>query len=431
MLKYHNKIKSTKEKRMIKFEEALKIVIDNTKVLPFEKVAITEAHGRVLAEDIIADRDQPPADNSGMDGFAVIYEDIKGASEENPAVLELVGEAKAGGEPPKVEKGKAAAIYTGGLIPEGADTVIQKELTKVENGKVFIFQELKKGANIRKQGEDYKKGDILINKGKKIRAAEVGILASVNKATVYVHQVPKVGILTTGDEIIDIGEPITSPSQIRTSNTYALYTQVKEAGGEPVILGFAKDKPEDLIEKLRNAITCDILLTTGGVSVGDYDLVKDFVSVELGVEILFWKVAQKPGKPLAFGVWGENKRKLFFGIPGNPVAAMFVMEAYVKPALRKMRGERNIFNPLVKAKLVGGYKRKKGDRKEFIRVNVSFENGEFLAKPFGKQGSNILTGMVNSNGFGIIEIGKTQIEDGDYIDVMLFDTEFLKGSEND
>ena len=410
---------------MIKFEEALKIVLENTKKLPYEKISITQALNRVLAEDIIADRDQPPADNSGMDGFAVKYEDIKGATEENPAVLELVGEAKAGGEPPKVEKGKAAAIYTGGLIPEGADTVVQKELTKVEDNKVFIFQELKKGANIRKQGEDYKKGDVLLKRGTKIREAEIGILASVNKATVYVYQRPKVGILTTGDEILDIGEPITSPSQIRTSNTYALYTQVLAAGGEPIILGFAKDNPEDLKEKLRNAITCDILMTTGGVSVGEYDLVKDFVCTELGVEILFWKVAQKPGKPLAFGVWGENKRKLFFGIPGNPVAAMFVTESYVKPAIRKMKGEEKVINPIVKAKLKGGYKRKKGDRKEFIRVAVELTEEGFVAKAFSKQGSNILTGMVYANGFGIIDIGVTEIEDGDNIDVMLFDTSFM------
>ncbi len=414
---------------MIKFEEALKIVLENTKDLPYEKVPITEALNRVLAEDIIADRDQPPADNSGMDGFAVRYEDIKGATEENPAVLELVGEAKAGGEPPKVEKGKAAAIYTGGLIPEGADTVVQKELTKVEDNKVFIFQELKKGANIRKQGEDYKKGDVLLKKGAKIREAEIGILASVNKATVYVYQRPKVGILTTGDEILDIGEPITSPSQIRTSNTYALYAQVLAAGGEPVILGFAKDNPEDLKEKLRNAITCDILMTTGGVSVGEYDLVKDFVCTELGVEILFWKVAQKPGKPLAFGVWGKDKRKLFFGIPGNPVAAMFVTESYVKPAIRKMRGEEKVINPIVKAKLLGGYKRKKGERKEFIRVSVELTEEGFVAKAFSKQGSNILTGMVYANGFGIVDIGVTEIKDGEYIDVMLFDTSFMYKSQ--
>ena len=410
---------------MIKYEEALKIVLENTKKLGIEKVFLKDALGRVLAEDIVADRDNPPADNSGMDGFAVRYEDIKGATEDNPAVLELVGEAKAGGEPTPIQKGQATAIYTGGLIPEGADTVVQKELTKVEDGKVFIFQELPKGANIRPQGGDYKKGELLIEKGKKIRPAEVGVLASVNKATVYVYQKPRVGILTTGDEILDIGEPITSDSQIRTSNTYSLYAQVLETGADPIILGFAKDDPEDLKRKLSYAKTCDVLLTTGGVSVGEYDLVKDFVCTELGVEILFWKVAQKPGKPVAFGVWGEEKQKLFFGIPGNPVACMFVYETLVKPAIRKMMGETKVYNPVINATLTKDYKRKKADRKEFIRVALEFDGNKFYATPFGKQGSNILTGMVYAHGFGIVEIGVNEIKEGENIEVVVFDTGFM------
>jgi molybdopterin molybdotransferase len=416
---------------MILYKEALKKVIENTKTLGKEKVFINQALGRVLAEDIIADRDNPPADNSGMDGFAVKYDDIKGATEENPAVLEIVGEAKAGGQPPKIEKGQAAAIYTGGLIPEGADTVVQKEFTKVEDGKVFIFQELPKGANIRPKGGDFKKGDVLIKKGKNIRASEIGILSSVNKPTVYVYQRPKVGILTTGDEILDIGEPVTSDSNIRTSNTYALYSQIVETGAEPVILGFAKDNPEDLKEKLNYAKSCDVLLTTGGVSVGEYDLVKDFVCTQLKVEIIFWKVAQKPGKPVAFGVWGEDRQKLFFGIPGNPVAAMFVTETLVKPAIRKMMGYENYYNPVITAKLEEGYKRKNAERQEFIRVAVKYKDGQFYAKPFGKQGSNILTGMLNANGFGVIDIGVNEIKEGQNIKVVLFDTSFLlnKGQE--
>jgi molybdopterin molybdotransferase len=410
---------------MIKYEEALSIVLENTKVLGLEKVFLKDALGKVLAEDIIADRDNPPANNSGMDGFAVKYEDIKGATQENPAVLTLVGEAKAGGEPTPIEKGQATAIYTGGLIPEGADTVVQKELTKVEDGKVFIFQELPKGANIRPQGGDYKKGEILIKKGKKIRPAEIGVLASVNKPTVAVYQKPRVGILTTGDEILDIGEPITSNSQIRTSNTYSLYTQILETGAEPIILGFAKDDPQDLKEKLSFAKHCDVLLTTGGVSVGDYDLVKDFVCTQLGVEILFWKVAQKPGKPVAFGVWGEEKQKLFFGIPGNPVACMFVYETLVKPAIKKMMGEEKVYNPVVDAVLTKTYKRKNADRKEFIRVSLEFDGSNFYATPFGKQGSNILTGMVYAHGFGVVDINIREIKEGEKLKVVVFDTSFM------
>ncbi len=414
---------------MISYEEAVKIIVDNTKRLGIEKVFLDKTLGRVLAEDIYADADNPPADNSGMDGFAVRYEDIKGATEEEPVVLEIIGESKAGGEPVSVKPGTAAYIYTGGLIPDGADTVVQKELTKVEDNKVFIFQELPKGANIRPQGGDYKKGDLLIKKGKRLRPAEIGILSSVNKPTVYVYQVPRVGIITTGDEIIDVGEPFERKSQIRTSNTYSLYSQVIEAGGEPVIIGFAKDEPEDIERKLSYAKSCDILLTTGGVSVGEYDLVKDFVVKVLGVEILFWKVKQKPGKPVAFGVWGAEKEKLFFGIPGNPVAAMVVFENMVKPAIRKMRGDEKLFNPVIKAKLKGGYKRKKGERLEFIRVALELTDEGFIATPFGKQGSNILTGMVYAHGFGIVDVGVTEIKDGEEIKVSVFDTSFMEGEK--
>ncbi|NPA13275.1 MAG: molybdopterin molybdotransferase MoeA [Aquificae bacterium] len=411
---------------MIDFKEAVNIILGNTKQLGLEKVFLNQAVNRVLAEDIYADMDNPPADNSGMDGFAVRYEDIANATEENPAVLKIVGEAKAGGELVKVEPKTASYIYTGGLIPEGADTVVQKELTKVEGDKVYIYKALPKGSNIRPQGGDYKKGELLIQKGTKLRPAEIGILSSVNKPTVYVYQKPRVAILTTGDEILDVAEDRTKLSQIRTSNTYTLYSQVLEAGGEPVIIGFSKDTPEDTKTKLSFAKSCDILLTTGGISVGEYDLIKDFVVKELGVEILFWKVRQKPGKPVAFGVWGEEKRKLFFGIPGNPVAAMVVFENMVKPAIKKMTGNKKLFNPVVNAKLKGGFKRKKGERLEFIRVKLELTDEGFVATPFGKQGSNILTGMVFAHGFGIVDVGITEIKDGEIIKVSVFDTSFME-----
>ncbi|MGC9006587.1 MAG: gephyrin-like molybdotransferase Glp [Sulfurihydrogenibium sp.] len=406
---------------MLSYKEALDVILDNTKTLGKEKVFLNQALDRVLAEDIVADRDNPPADNSGMDGFAVRYEDIVGASEENPVILTIEGESKAGGTPPKLQKGQAIPIYTGALIPEGADTVIQKELTKVENGKVYILKELKKGTNIRLQGEDYKKGDILIKSGKKIRPPEIGILASVNKPTVYVYQKPKVGIITTGDEILDIAEPITKQSQIRTSNTYSLYAQVLQTGAQPVIIGFAKDNPESTKENLKYAKNCDVLLTTGGVSVGEYDLVKDFVKEVLDVKIHFWKVSIKPGKPLVFGTWGKENEKLFFGIPGNPVASMVVFEIFVKPALKKMMGYQKLHNPTIDAILTEDFSRKAADRTEFIRLNVEYSDGQFYAKPFGKQASNILTGMVNANGLGIVDIDVYKIEKGSKIKVVMFD----------
>lgn len=412
---------------MISYFDALNTVLENTKEISNEKVFFIDALDRVLAEDIFADEDNPPEDNSGMDGFAVRFDDIAGATEENPVVLRLVGESKAGGEKPQVEPGTAVAIYTGALIPEGADTVIQKELTKVEQDKVYIFKPLKKGANIRRRGEDFKKGDLLIQKGTVLRPPEIGVLSSVNKPTVYVKRKPVVGIITTGDEILDVGEPRTSRSQIRTSNTYTLYTQLLQTGAQPVIIGFAKDSPDDITQKLRWAKSCDVLLTTGGVSVGDYDLVKDFVVKELKVDILFWKISQKPGKPVAFGVWGEEREKLFFGIPGNPVACMVVYETLVKPAIRKMMGHERCFNPVVKASLSSDYLRKSADRLEFVRVKVEYKDGRFIATPFEKQASNILTSMVNTNGLMVVQQGVNYIQKDTLVDTIIFDRGFLDG----
>ncbi|MCX7759745.1 MAG: molybdopterin molybdotransferase MoeA [Hydrogenothermaceae bacterium] len=416
---------------MITYFEALKIVLDSVKEVGEEKVFFVDALNRVLAEDIYADEDNPPADNSGMDGYAVRFEDIKDASEEKPVALKVIGESKAGGDDIELKPGTAISIYTGALIPKGADTVIQKEFTKREGDTVYIYKALKIGANIRPKGGDYKKGDLLLTKGKVLRPPEIGILSSVNKATVYVKQKVKVGIITTGDEILDVGEPRTKDSQIRTSNTYTLYTQILESGAIPIIIGFAKDNPEDITQKLNSAKNCDVLLTTGGVSVGEYDLVRDFVQKELNVDILFWKVSQKPGKPVAFGVWGNDKEKLFFGIPGNPVACMVVFETLVKPAIRKMMGYKNYFNPLIDAYLEEKFERKSADRLEFVRVDIEYKDGKFLVKPFEKQGSNILTSMVNSKGLMIVKEGVNLIEKGEVVNVILFDKEFLVGeSEN-
>lgn len=412
---------------MISYFDALKTVLENVKEVGSEKVSFLNSLNRVLAEDVYADIDNPPEDNSGMDGYAVRFEDIKDASEENPVALKIIGESKAGADRLKLLPKMAMPIYTGALIPEGADTVVQKELSKREGNTVFIYRALKKGSNIRLKGGDYRKGELLLTRGTVIRPPEIGILSTVNKAFVYVKQRVRVGIITTGDEIIDVGQERTKSSQIRTSNTYTLYSQILESGAEPVVIGFAKDDPEDIKEKLRWAKNVDILLTSGGVSVGEYDLVKDFVQNELGVDILFWKVSQKPGKPVAFGVWGEGRSRLFFGIPGNPVACMVVYETLVKPAIRKMMGYVDFYNPVIDAVLEEDFVRKSADRLEFVRVGVEYREGRFIAKPFGKQGSNILTSMINANGLMILEKNVESLEKGKLVKVIIFDKGFIDG----
>jgi len=319
-------------KNLTPLEEALSVILESAKPLESERVFIHEALGRVLAEDVLSDTDKPMFDNSAMDGYAVRWEDIK----EVPAKLKVIGEYAAGTEKSlKVNKGTAVKIFTGAPIPEGADTVVPVEYTEVQNGYVIIKKDLKRGANVRKRGEEVKKGEVVIPKGKEIRPYEMGMLASVNKAVVSVYRKPNVGILSTGDEILDLCEEQTRPSQIRTSNNYTIYGQVLQAGGIPHNLGIAPDEPEKLKEILKNIRSYDIFITTGGVSMGEKDYIKYLVK-ELGIDIKFHKLRIKPAKPVLFGVYGENK--LFFGLPGNPVSAAMAFDLLVYPAIRTMLG---------------------------------------------------------------------------------------------
>ncbi len=394
-------------------EEALRIVIESAKPLDTERVFIHEALGRVLAEDVLSDSDKPPFDNSAMDGFAVKYEDIS----EIPAKLKIIGEYAAGtSERLKVERGTAVRIFTGAPIPEGADTVVPVEFTELSDGYVIIKKNFKKGANIRRRGEDVKKGDVVLPKGKEIRAYEMGMLASVNKAVVSVYRRPNVGILSTGDEILDLCEEMTSPSQIRTSNNYTLYGQVLSAGGVPHNLGIAPDEPEKLKEFLKNIHRYDVFITTGGVSMGEKDYVKYLVQ-ELGIDVKFHKLRIKPAKPVLFGVYGDNK--LFFGLPGNPVSAAVAFDLLVYPALRIMQGYKNIFKEKVKAVLEKGYKRKNADRREFARCRVWYEDGRYKCEPYPKQDSHMLTSLVNANAYMIVYEGVNELKEGEEVEVIL------------
>ena len=395
-------------------EEALKIVIENTKPLDTERVFIHEALGRVIAEDIVSDTDKPLFDNSAMDGYAVRYEDIENV----PAKLKVIGEYSAGtGESLKVERGTAVKIFTGAPIPEGADTVVPVEYTENENGYVIIKKSFKKGANIRRKGEDIKKGEVVIKKGTEIRPYEMGMLSSVNKAIVKVYRKPNVAILSTGDEILDVCEEQTKPSQIRTSNNYMLYGQVLKAGGNPHNLGIAPDEPEILKEYISKIDNYDVFITTGGVSMGEKDYVK-FLVKELGIDVKFHKLRIKPAKPVLFGTYGKNK--LFFGLPGNPVSTAVAFDILVYPALRIMQGYKNIFKEKITAILEKDFKRKKADRREFARCRVWFENGRYHCEPYEKQDSHMLTSLVNSNAYMVVYEGVNEIKKGEEVEVILF-----------
>ncbi|MGZ3538473.1 MAG: molybdopterin molybdotransferase MoeA, partial [Thermodesulfobacteriota bacterium] len=382
---------------MMTVDKALDKILSHIHPLGFEKVSLLDALGRVIGEDVYARRDIPPLDNSAMDGYALRSVDVREASPDRPLQLEVIEDLPAGYiSAKKLEKGKAIRIMTGAPVPKGADTVIPVEETKKENGSVLIFRAATSGENIRKSGEDVKKGDRVISEGDKVRPAGVGMLASVGRSFVSVYQRPLVAILCTGDELVDVDGDL-DEVKIVSSNSYTLGAQVKDSGAIPLQLGIARDRKEEIEEKLRQGIRADVLISSAGVSVGDYDFVKD-VMKRLGMEMVFWKVAMRPGAPLAFGIIGE---KPVFGLPGNPVSSMISFEQFVRPSLLKMMGNRKLFRPAVEAVLKEDIKKMAGKR-YFIRGSVSFEKNQYFVTSTGEQGSGILRSMVRANGLIVI-----------------------------
>jgi molybdopterin molybdotransferase len=401
---------------MITVEEALDRILSHIQALGFEKVSLLEAMGRVIAEDIYAHRDIPPLDNSGMDGYAVRSEDLQNASSHHPVRLEVIEDLPAGFVSKKrVEKGKAIRIMTGAPIPKGANTVVPVEDTKQDDRFVLIFTTLPRDENIRKAGEDVKKGERVISTGDLIRPSEVGMLASVRRSFVSVYQRPLVAILCTGEELVDVDGNM-DEVKIVSSNSYTLAAQVKDCGALPIQLGIARDRKQEIQEKLRQGIRADVLIASAGVSVGDYDFVKDALK-DLGMEMVFWKVAMKPGKPLAFG---KVQGKPVFGLPGNPVSSMISFEQFVRPSLLKMMGHHQLFRPVIEAVLKEDIQKKPG-RRHFIRALVTFEKDHYAVTVTGAQGSGILRSMVRANGLIVIPEDCEIVTAGESVKVQLLD----------
>jgi len=404
---------------MISVEEALQVILKSIQVLGLEKVDILSSLGRVLGEDIYAPYHIPHWDNSAMDGYAVIQKDIKDATPENPATLKVVADLPAGYTAKRdLKKGEVIRIMTGAPIPEGSDTVVMVEDTKRDGDKVNIFKANSKGDNIRKAGEDVSKGTLVLPKGSVIHPAEVGMLASLKRSFVSVYQKPTVAVISTGDELIDVDENLTG-GKIVSSNTYSLSSLVRYLGATPLILGIAKDKYEDLLDRFKVAVRADMIISSGGVSVGDYDLVKDILK-ELGAEMKFWKVSMRPGQPLAFGV---IEGKPTFGLPGNPVSCMVSFEQFVRPSILKASGYRQIFRPLIEACLKEPINKKVG-KKYFIRCIVSMEEGKYVVTTTGEQGSGILMSMVRANGLIVLPEEKTAFEAGEMVKVQILNRDF-------
>jgi molybdopterin molybdotransferase len=354
-----------------------------------------------------------------MDGYAVRSEDVQNASSHHPVRLEVIEDLPAGFISKKrVEKGKAIRIMTGAPIPKGADTVVPVEDTKQDDQFVLIFTTLPSDENIRKAGEDVKKGERVMSAGDLIRPSEVGMIASVRRSFVSVYQRPLVAILCTGEELVDV-DGILDEVKIVSSNSYTLAAQVKDCGAIPVQLGIVRDRKEEIKEKLLQGIRADVLISSAGVSVGDYDFVKDALK-DLGMEMIFWKVAMQPGRPLVFGT---IQGKPVFGLPGNPVSSMVSFEQFVRPSLLKMMGHRQLYRPVIEAVLKEDIQKKPG-RRHFMRAFVSFEKDQYFASVTGPQGSGILKSMVKANGLVIVPEDREMVRVGEKVKVQLLDRNF-------
>ena len=390
---------------MISVDEALAIVRREAPVLPVEEVALEEALHRVLGEDVAADADMPPFDRAAMDGYALRAADV-GAL---PAVLAVVGEARAGSWPEGgVGPGQAVRIMTGAPVPPGATAVQPVEKTRSrEDGRVEIVSPVEERANIAARACEVRAGDVVLERGRVISPAAIAVLASVGRARVRVGRRPRLALLVTGDELVDVLE-LPRPGQIRNSNGPALAALARLAGADVRVLGVAPDRVEALADALRGGLPADVLVVSGGVSAGDYDLVEP-VLADLGVTFLFTQVAIKPGAPLVFGRRGPT---LVFGLPGNPVSSLVTFDLFVRSALLQMQGARVLERPLVEVELEEAVKNRSG-RRAYLPARVRSQEGRLVARPLRSTGSADVVAHARANALVILEAERTRAEPGE------------------
>ncbi|MHB8106929.1 MAG: molybdopterin molybdotransferase MoeA [Candidatus Cryosericum sp.] len=404
---------------MLNIEEALKAILDHAMSLTPVTMPLDEAAGLVLAEDVIARGNVPPFANSAMDGFAVLASDIQHASETTPARLHILEDVPAGSVATQpVRPGTAIRIMTGAPLPEGADTVVHVEVTHTEGSDVLVLLALKDGANVRHTGEDMKDGTTVLTAGTVLRPGEVGVCAAAGHGTVAVFPRVRLAVLTTGSELVDATQ-VPGPGQIRDANAHSLCAQVTGMGAVPVIFARVPDTRDAVRSALEQAVAqTDVVLTNGGVSVGDYDFVKDVLR-EMGAELVFWRVKQKPGKPMAFWTLGAKR---IIGLPGNPVSCMVCAEEYVRPMVRRMMGYSLLYRSTRAAILDERYaKGADAWRAHFVRVRLQERDGVLHAIPTGPQGSGILTSMALATGIAVLPEDTPLVEAGQAITVQLTD----------
>jgi molybdopterin molybdotransferase len=388
---------------MLSYDEALtRVLAAVPSLLPSEQVALEDALGRILAEDVLADSDLPPFDNSAVDGYAVRYP-ATGAPLSGSTFV--IGQTIAAGSAPRAPlgPGEAARIFTGAPIPEGTDAIVMVEDTEEISGNPVRLHDPGSPSFIRKAGSDIGRGQTALRSGDILTPAVIGLLASLNRAEAPCRCRPRVALLTTGDELVPVGPRPLRLGQIRESNGPALAAAVSAAGGVVVHRRQVPDDPHAVDEALDSCAGCDVIVTSGGVSVGAFDYVKAALEKRGGLN--FWRIAIKPGKPLAFGRVGDA---LFFGLPGNPVSSLVTFELFVRPVLRKLAGHRDVTRPIVTATLAAPFAHEPG-RREFVRAYLKWEGDRYIAVPTGAQGSHRLSSLTAADAYLI-----AHEEHGDY-----------------
>ena len=397
--------------------EASERILAAIRPLAAESISLRKALGRVLAEDVRSPIEHPPWDNSSMDGYAVRAADVRGASAEAPVTLRVIETVRAGQRPSSdVAAGTAIRIMTGAPIPRGADSVVRVEDTDGGDREVAMRDDRDVGRNVRPKGEDLQIGGLAVRRGTVLGPAHIGVLASVGCATVSVHRRPRVGVLSSGDELVDVDEfeAVRRGERIVSSNSYTIVSSVHDAGGEVVDLGIVPDDPAAYTERLSGAQDCDLLITTGGVSVGAFDFTKDVLR-SLGAELHLWRVTMRPGAPLGFGMLGSLP---WLGLPGNPVSALVTFELFARPLLRKQRGETRIFRHAIDVR-VREEVAIQAPLTHFLRAIVEWEPDGAWARLTGPQGSGLLTSMARANALLIVPPDRPTIRAGESAKAML------------
>lgn len=402
---------------MLTYEDALKKILAAVSINPAESRPLLDCLDAVLGESVVSPVALPPFTNSAMDGYAVRAADTAGASADSPVTLCMIEEMATGRPAAQpVRPGAAIKINTGSPLPEGADAIVPVEDTNTPSaGEVEILAPAEAGSFLRYAGEDVAAGSTVLAPGSVVGPSEVAMAAAVGRSSLSIIRAPRVAIIATGSELVDPGSADLAPGQIYNSNSFALAAQVMKAGGEVVALLKASDTPDALRAAFDYASDADIVITSGGVSVGGYDLVKDIVAERGNVD--FWRVSIRPGKPFAFGQFDQ---KLFFGLPGNPVSSMVTFELFVRPAFLKMRGLENWQRRSVEAKLLETVEHGVG-RQSFMRAVTLFEDGAYITRPAGAQGSHLLRPMVEANSLLILPADLAQAPAGSFVTVMMLD----------